>query len=552
MRRLLLLSATLVAVAQCTCGVPGVHDDTYPCKTDGDCLDTYACIGGYCRREGTEACETVDCADPACAGRSCGANGRVCASKTCACEGNGGAAQAVEQACGDSADNDCDGLTDCADDSCAGQPCGGGGQCASGLCACPAAGSAPQAVETLCADTLDNDCDGLADCADPSCGNASCGANGLLCIADAGACQCGGNGGLREGSESVCSDLADNDCDGTTDCADDTCNAQPCRANGFVCMAMLCACTGNGGPAQPGMEVSCTDGFDNDCDGLADCADTQCDSVSCGPGCACGLGARREVSCTDGLDNDGDNASDCADSDCGGVACGQNGLRCATGACRCVLDGGTVQVMETLCADGRDNDCNGAFDCGEAACLGQTCGLGGRVCVGAVCTCFVDGGVTEPVEVSCSDGRDNDCDGLSDCADPSCAGASCGTGCACANGVKAETACNDGADNDGDGQVDCVDTQCNRRQCGATAASVCCGAGCRNLAADSNNCGGCGTVCQQGCVAATSSGTPSGRCACNGNGQCSHGQSCAGSLCACSAANECATGQTCGTSTCRY
>jgi hypothetical protein len=210
------------------------------------------------------------------------------------------------------------------------------------------------------------------------------------------------------------------------------------------------------------------------------------------------------------------------------------------------------QTVESTCNDQRDNDCDGQTDCEEAACDGQSCGTNGRTCLGTVCTCFLDGGVTEPAEVSCNDGRDNDCDALVDCADPSCANASCGTGCMCTGGVKTETLCNDAVDNDGDGQTDCADAQCARKQCGASAAQVCCGTLCRNLSTDSNNCGGCGIACQQGCSAATSSGVPSGRCNCNGNGQCSLGQTCSGGQCACSAANQCAAMQTCGTSACRY
>jgi hypothetical protein len=56
---------------------------------------------------------------------------------------------------------------------------------------------------------------------------------------------------------------------------------------------------------------------------------------------------------------------------------------------------------------------------------------------------------TEPGgETTCDDGQDNDCDGLTDCADPDCA-ASC-----------VETDCGDSVDNDGDTLTDCDDPDC--------------------------------------------------------------------------------------------
>src|SRR4029079_19110669 len=113
----------------------------------------------------------------------------------------------------------------------------------------------------------------LIDCADPGCAMLSCGPNGLACTGLM--CSCSGNGGAAQASESSCSDLHDNDCDGLVDCADSQCSGQTCAPNGKVCMGSTCVCTGNGGTAQAS-ESSCSDLHDNDCDGLTDCADSQC------------------------------------------------------------------------------------------------------------------------------------------------------------------------------------------------------------------------------------------------------------------------------------
>jgi hypothetical protein len=514
------LAVLVVAASSCTCGVPGVSNDTYVCHADGDCVTGQKCIAERCRPLGSVACAKVDCGDPGCDGMSCGTNGKICIGLVCNCSGNGGAQQIVERACADLADNDCDGLTDCADSDCNGLQCSQGGMCNNGMCLCAAAGNLPQAVETYCNDGLDNDCDGLTDCADPSCDKLACDLNGKTCVADAGVCGCSGKGGVPETTETHCDDGFDNDCNGNTDCADQACNTHDCMPHGYKCMGVVCMCTGNGGFPQTPNETSCTDTFDNDCDGLTDCADPDCDGAACGSGCNCVRGMKTETACTDGLDNDGNGQTDCADTGCGGAPCGANGLVCSMGACRCFLDGGTVQAMEMVCNDGLDNDCNGKTDCQETACAGKSCGVGGMVCGDAgTCICPGGGGTPEPTETSCGDGFDNDCDGLTDCADP-----------------------------------DCSAKPCNSAQ----PAAVCCGtgasAGCRNLATDAANCGGCGLACRGGnCQAASASGTPSGHCTCGGPDKCPiTGQSCQNGTCDCQGAAECAPAQQCSANVCRY
>ena len=86
---------------------------------------------------------------------------------------------------------------------------------------------------------------------------------------------------------------------------------------------------------------------------------------------------------------------------------------------------------ERSCFDKRDNDDDGLIDCADSDCDGARKWLCqyGR-------------------EVSCFDSFDNDGDGLTDCRDPDC-GARC-----------PETSCSDGSDNDFDGYVDCDDSDC--------------------------------------------------------------------------------------------
>jgi hypothetical protein len=122
-----------------------------------------------------------------------------------------------------------------------------------------------------------------------------------------------------------------------------------------------------------------------------------------------------------------------------------------------------------------------------------------------------------------------------------------------------ETDCSDGVDNDGDALIDCLDPDCTHKSCdGSTPAAVCCGTGsnaavCKDLASDSNNCGGCGLACKSGgCQATSASGVPSGRCGCGAPPKCPMSQSCSGSICGCGSAADCASGEQCSQSVCRY
>ena len=142
-----------------------------------------------------------------------------------------------------------------------------------------------------------------------------------------------------------------------------------------------------------------------------------------------------------------------------------------------------TEGAERACGDGRDGDCDGLVDCADPDCEADACGTNGRVCGGAVCVC--PGGT---LEEACGDGQDNDCDGQVDCEDSDCGASTCGAhgqrcagaACACPGGAT-EDVCGDGQDNDCDGLVDCADPDCQGRTCRA-AVGVCdqeevCGAG---------------------------------------------------------------------------
>ena len=191
----------------------------------------------------------------------------------------------------------------------------------------------------LCWDGVDNDGDGLIDCADPDCVDI------ITCL---------------ENTLIACNDLTDNDGDGLVDCFDPDCF-------GFT----LCFERGE----------QCEDGIDNDGDGLIDCADSSCDgSEPCLED--------NPFNCVDGRDNDGDGLVDCADPDCqsfivcdefDAVACkdgvdnDRDGLvDCLDPDCRAVLPEYCEPYEDTVekCSDGRDNDFDGLVDCLDPDCRG--------------------------------------------------------------------------------------------------------------------------------------------------------------------------------------
>src|SRR5690606_12698004 len=127
--------------------------------------------------------------------------------------------------------------------------------------------------------------------------------------------------------------------------------------------------------------------------------------------------------CTDGIDNDGDLVFDCGDADCKDHP-----------ACQ---PSGASESTDALCSDWVDNDGDGYLDCDDLDCRGTTACMGSwdlpatkgpsPVAAGRpdVPTTFdealaADEGAGERDNVTCSDGIDNDGDGLIDCDDFGC------------------------------------------------------------------------------------------------------------------------------------
>lgn len=211
-----------------------------------------------------------------------------------------------DETCSDNIDNDEDGLVDQADPDCQ-EPEG------------------PPGDET-CSDGVDNDGDGLIDGDDPDCVQPPQCSDGvdnddpedtLVDAADPG-CHTDGDPGNpgsydpedndeTDGAPPECSDGVDNDDaeDTLADAADPGCHTDgdPNNSASYDPNDTSEINAPEGPPGDP----SCSDGIDNDGDGLIDQLDPGCQSPEGPPG---------DASCSDGIDNDGDGLTDGADPDC--------------------------------------------------------------------------------------------------------------------------------------------------------------------------------------------------------------------------------------------
>ncbi|MES9970254.1 MAG: putative metal-binding motif-containing protein [Candidatus Thiodiazotropha sp.] len=147
------------------------------------------------------------------------------------------------------------------------------------------------------------------------------------------------------GASEVCTDGIDNDGNGLTDAADP--NAEGCPVactdmdmDGFAIEGGTCGamdCNDNDASINPGAAEICSDGIDNNCNSLVDTADSN--AVDC------------PLECTD---NDGDGYSTEGGS-CGAMDCDDGNPEVNPGALE-------------ICGDGIDNNCNGSIDSADSVC----------------------------------------------------------------------------------------------------------------------------------------------------------------------------------------
>jgi len=203
------------------------------------------------------------------------------------------------------------------------------------------------------------------------------------------------------GTETSCINHIDDDGDGKIDCLDSDCFGKiGCTAcsDGIDNDGDTKIDYGSADSNDPGCtswtddderQEICGNGLDDDLNGLTDCADSACAGIF---GC---------TACSDGADNDGDNLVDLDDPGCNddwtdnneyneppeeGIKCGNgiieigeqcddanlNGARCvASCSMFCILNDNSncnITVVEKACSDGIDNDDDGLIDEDDPGC----------------------------------------------------------------------------------------------------------------------------------------------------------------------------------------
>ncbi len=317
--------------------------------------------------------------------------------------------ETVPEVCGNGADDDGDGATDCNDSDCLAscpELCGNAlDDDADGNTDCADSDCDGSCVED-CADARDNDGDGQADCDDKDC-------NLPACVEDCGdnrdndgdaAIDCSDTDCNIESCDELCTDARDNDGDAAVDCDDEDCDG-------------LCP-------------EDCADGRDNDLDAFIDCDDPECEA-SC------------PEDCSDGADNDADALIDCVDPECLGTcdADADGFLNGDNGGDDCDDLDAAVNPDALETCNGWDDDCDTLIDLDDPDVDPLSLvrfymdddgdGFGDRL-GGGVWACVGDPGLVDndtdcndndpainPTAFEVCDDQDNDCDSLVDDADPS-------------------------------------------------------------------------------------------------------------------------------------
>ncbi len=338
---------------------------------------------------------------------SCGSIGTMNCNSGC----TWGACTPPAEVCGNGLDDNCNGVADCDDTAClsysacqcdspvVGSTCGLAGEFSCDptvRCDCAftwtlaSSGNFSCIVTEVC-NGLDDNGNSLVDegfpCVKGTSQNCStsCGSTGYQ--------TCGATcefGSCAPPLES-CGNGVDDDCDGKADCADSDCSGL------LACQTEICDGADNNGNGLTDEGYACIAGSTGSCS-------TSCGSAGmyqCSSTCTKGACIAFENCYAQG-DEDCDGKADCADTDCVNLPL----CNVATEVCNGLDDNNNGQIDETFqCPKGS----------APVSCI-TSCGSAGT----KACLSNCSFGSCAPPSENCTNGVDDDCDGKADCNDPDC------------------------------------------------------------------------------------------------------------------------------------
>ena len=220
------------------------------------------------------------------------------------------------------------------------------------------------------------------------------------------------NGVCQEGIPFVCDD--GEFCNGQEECVESSQQAV-CESSGDPCELPLTCDPGSNSCVGCGDDY-CAGGSIEDCETCPEDCISGGSSTGCGNG-VCEPGSEDCLSCPD--DCAGKQVGKPSKQYCCGDRNGTNPVgcddqRCNSGEYSCSGTPLSFCCGDNICEGEEDIfnceiDCSASPDCGDGLCNPQD---------EDVCNCQSDCGI--PPTENCSDGDDDDCDGLVDCADPDC------------------------------------------------------------------------------------------------------------------------------------
>ena len=402
----------------CSGYCPSVSGSPDVCAPQGVCNpNTWSNTGSNCGNCGTEQ-------------RYCGSNGQWTSQYQCISQGpcapgqtkcSGSSYQSCSSGCQWQAagtDNDGDGVAfQCGDSQC---------DNAYGVY-----DSTKTSTETKCADSLDNDCDGKRDCQDTDCAGQN-GPGGSRCCQTASNCvqdDCV----IESCVSNTCQYANRNSCDSTECASGNYCYNQDCTdadSSEYVCMN--CAPDTTTGIWDWASKVFQDAGKaysknDNAFTRLFDSTESSCGGSTCTKQSSCSCYGSTSTQNTVKRKRALTTGNCCGDDINEWYKKDYYGGECVSSADQCVWSDGSAQQADSgnkqwWCNPGNWYECNDDS-------IGQSNPPQGVCCAGIVGS----NGWTPQSEVlgenqySCSDGKDNDCDGKTDCEDTDCYGTITGT-----------------------------------------------------------------------------------------------------------------------------